>query len=214
MTTTMLPTCDQQHEIQHDRRRLPNFCPTDATWSATATRDAIDASLRTEKPTAFELSHVDVQRYGDTPAGRRRARAAALLVLALPGTLHFHEADRWELFGEAEGTRPPTGRLGSGQPTPDGTSLARLCRSALVIRRSVGSAVVEWLPSPPGTLSFRRPGSTTGINLTCTLNMGIEVVAVPRVGSPALASSYYGLRDNDLLLPPDTVVWSIRRHAG
>ncbi len=212
MTTTVLPTRGE-HGIQHGRRRLRDLCPTGTTWSAAAMREAVDASLRTGKPAAFELSHLDIRCYGDTPADHRRARAAVLLVLALPGSLHFHEAGQWDLFGDPDETPPSEQRLEPGRSARNNDSLARLCRSALLIRRNHTSPGVEWLPAPPAVLSFRRTDSTTGVDLVCTLNTGVEVATMPCVGSPALSSSYYGLRDDELLLPPNTVVWTIHRHT-
>lgn len=78
---------------------------------------------------------------------------------------------------------------------------------ALVDRaRRVGPVVgagraVEWLDSAPDVLAFAGP------ELVCALNLGAGVVALPDPGTVLLASSYYGLRDGALLLPPDTVVW-------
>lgn len=212
MTTSMLLVRRKPDTPDRGRHRLPDLCPTDTTRPPTAAHRVIDALVRAGTPIALELSHLDIQSYGDTPTGRRRARAAVLLALALPGTVHFHEADQWGLFDNPDEARPSGQRSGPRRPTQADTSLARLCRSALRIRRNHTTPVVEWLPSPPDVLSFRRPDGTTGTDLVCTLNAGPEVVAMACVGSPTLASSYYGLRDNDLLLPPDTVVWSNHRH--
>lgn len=211
MTTSMLLVRSKPDTADRGRYRLPDLCPTDTTRPPTAARPVIDALVRAGTPIAFELSHLDVRSYGDTPTGRRRARAAVLLALALPGTVHFHEADQWGLFDNPDEARPSGQRSGPHQPTQAGPSLARLCRSALRIRRHHTSPVVEWLPSPPDVLCFRRPDETTGADLVCTLNAGPEVVALACAGRPTLASSYHGLRDDELLLPPDTVVWSSRR---
>jgi alpha-glucosidase len=195
------------------RHRLPDLYPIDTTWPSAAIRETIDAVMRAGTPTAFELSYDDVQRYGSTAADRMRARAAVLLVLALPGGLHFHEAHQWGLLANPDET-PSARQFRLDQPAQEGASLTNLCRLALRIRRNHTSPVMQWLSSPPDVLSFRRTAATIGTDFVCTLNTGSVVTTMPRVGSPILASSYYGLSNHQLLLPPDTVVWSARRHAS
>lgn len=94
-----------------------NFAFVRAPWQASALREVITTSLRThaavEAPTTWVLSNHDVSRhvsrYGqraqaatelrttvgevDLPLGRRRARAAALLMLALPGGAYVYQGD-------------------------------------------------------------------------------------------------------------------------
>jgi alpha-glucosidase len=78
-----------------------NFDFLDATWSADSFRKVIDASLAEADlvgaPTTWVLSNHDKQRhvtrYGDGEGGLRRARAAALLMLALPGSAYLYQGE-------------------------------------------------------------------------------------------------------------------------
>lgn len=73
----------------------------DAHWSADSFRKVIDSALAESAvinaPTTWVLSNHDKQRhvtrYGDGPAGLRRARAAALLMLALPGCAYVYQGE-------------------------------------------------------------------------------------------------------------------------
>ncbi|GIJ08862.1 glycoside hydrolase family 13 protein [Micromonospora andamanensis] len=73
----------------------------DATWSADSFRKVIDTALAESTivgaPTTWVLSNHDrqrhVTRYGDGEIGRRRARAAALLMLALPGCAYLYQGE-------------------------------------------------------------------------------------------------------------------------
>jgi alpha-glucosidase len=78
-----------------------NFKLLTAEWAPTALRDAVDHSLAavagTPAPACWVLSNHDrprhVTRYGDGELGTRRARAAALLQLALPGVAYVYNGD-------------------------------------------------------------------------------------------------------------------------
>lgn len=78
-----------------------NFRLLEADWVATELRDAITHSLRTaasmRAPACWVLSNHDrprhVTRYGGGTQGRIRARAAALLQLALPGVSYVYNGD-------------------------------------------------------------------------------------------------------------------------
>ncbi|MBQ1009814.1 glycoside hydrolase family 13 protein [Micromonospora sp. M51] len=73
----------------------------DATWSADSFRKVIDTALAEATvvgaPTTWVLSNHDKQRhvtrYGDGPEGLRRARAASLLMLALPGCAYLYQGE-------------------------------------------------------------------------------------------------------------------------
>ncbi|MFJ6195110.1 glycoside hydrolase family 13 protein [Micromonospora sp. NPDC092111] len=73
----------------------------DATWSADSFRKVIDTALAESSivgaPTTWVLSNHDrqrhVTRYGDGTVGLRRARAAALLMLALPGCAYVYQGE-------------------------------------------------------------------------------------------------------------------------
>jgi alpha-glucosidase len=72
-----------------------HFLKTD--WAAGPLRAVIDVSLATEAPATWVLSNHDVRRhvtrYGGGEVGRRRARAAALLMLALPGSAYVYQGE-------------------------------------------------------------------------------------------------------------------------
>ncbi|MGN9774383.1 glycoside hydrolase family 13 protein [Micromonospora sp. H33] len=73
----------------------------DATWSADSFRKVVDTALAESAivgaPTTWVLSNHDKQRhvtrYGDGPEGLRRARAATLLMLALPGCAYLYQGE-------------------------------------------------------------------------------------------------------------------------
>ncbi|MGW1452081.1 glycoside hydrolase family 13 protein [Micromonospora sp. NPDC002411] len=73
----------------------------DATWSADSFRKVIDTALSESAvvgaPTTWVLSNHDKQRhvtrYGDGIQGLRRARAASLLMLALPGCAYLYQGE-------------------------------------------------------------------------------------------------------------------------
>jgi alpha-glucosidase len=78
-----------------------NFHFLNCPWDATAIRGVIEESLAATAsvgaPTTWVLSNHDVirhtTRYGGGEAGLRRARAAALLMLALPGSTYIYQGE-------------------------------------------------------------------------------------------------------------------------
>ncbi|MGW0546388.1 glycoside hydrolase family 13 protein [Streptomyces altiplanensis] len=80
-----------------------NFQFLNCPWDARAMRAVIEASLAAttlvEAPTTWVLSNHDVVRHptryggGDEALGLRRARAAALLMLALPGSAYLYQGE-------------------------------------------------------------------------------------------------------------------------
>ncbi len=78
-----------------------NFRLTEARWRADELTEAIEQSLETVRgtgtPTCWVWSNHDVKRhvsrFGDGLVGQRRARAAALLQLALPGIAFVYNGD-------------------------------------------------------------------------------------------------------------------------
>jgi alpha-glucosidase len=97
----------------HDDERLARYVAADelqlafnfqlvtAQWGEAGLRDAIESSLATvagtPAPACWVLSNHDVRRhvsrYGGGDVGVRRARAAALLQLALPGAVYVYNGD-------------------------------------------------------------------------------------------------------------------------
>jgi len=139
-----------------------NFHYVQTDWSAADLRSVIDASLesagRVGAPSTWVLSNHDlarhVTRYGDGEVGLRRARAAALLNLALPGSVYVYQGEelglpevtdlpdeaiadpRWERSGRTErgrdGCRVPI--PWSGESAPFGFS--------------TDASASPWLPQP------------------------------------------------------------------
>ncbi|WP_432862452.1 glycoside hydrolase family 13 protein [Microbispora rosea] len=78
-----------------------NFHFLKTPWDAARFREVIDESVRTSAlvgaPPTWVLSNHDVKRhvtrYGDGERGLRRARAAALLMLALPGSAYIYQGE-------------------------------------------------------------------------------------------------------------------------
>ncbi|CAA9234682.1 MAG: GH13_30 / GH13_23 / GH13_31 / GH13_17 / GH13_ 40 / GH13 / GH13_29 / GH13_36 / GH13_16 / GH13_35 / G H13_20 / GH13_4 / GH13_2 / GH13_21 / GH13_1 / GH13 _26 / GH13_34 / GH13_19 [uncultured Blastococcus sp.] len=88
--------------LREDELQLAfNFKLLTAEWAVDDLRDAVTHSLAavggTPAPACWVLSNHDrprhVTRYGDGPLGLRRARAAALLQLALPGAAYLYNGD-------------------------------------------------------------------------------------------------------------------------
>ena len=167
--------------IRPDELQLAfNFRLLQSAWDATRLREAIEHSLRSVEgsgtPACWVLSNHDrprhVTRYGGGELGLRRARAAALLQLALPGVVYIYNGDElglpdvdlpdevlqdpvWERSGHRErgrdGSRVPLPWAGSQPPydfSPENAS---------------------WLPAPQGwgglTVQAQRddPGSTLNL---------------------------------------------------
>jgi len=78
-----------------------NFRLMDTEWDAAQTRDGIERSIASLRdvgaPTCWVLSNHDRprhrSRYGAGPEGERRARAAALLLLGLPGVAYVYNGE-------------------------------------------------------------------------------------------------------------------------
>jgi alpha-glucosidase len=203
-----------------------NFEYLQTGWRAADLRRAIDDSLRSltdvgATPT-WVLSNHDVVRHrtrlapGEPPAvSEQRARAALLLMLALPGCAYLYQGEElgleqadlpdeelvdpvWERSGHTD-----RGRDGARVALPwsvaekqqqDPQSMWSFYRWALAQRRAepaFHSTAFEWLDSPADTLLFRRD------TLHCAVNTGSTEVEVAVPGG------------RTLLLPPDTTVWSL-----
>lgn len=249
-----------------------NFDLLTANWDAdeltAVIRGNLDLAARSGSSSSWVLSNHDVvrhaSRYGlpagtdlaawlmtggrapreDRALGTRRARAATLLMLALPGAAYLYQGEELglpevaDLPGHAlqdpiaarsggslkgrDGCRVPlpwtaTGPsfgFGSGSahlPQPawfgelavsaqdrDPDSMLTFYRAALAARRlHPADAGLEWLPSEPGVIAFRR-----GPDLTCVVNLGSTEVALPSghiivANAPVTAGR----------LAPDQAVW-------
>ncbi|WP_197320322.1 glycoside hydrolase family 13 protein [Saccharomonospora sp. NB11] len=135
-----------------------NFHYVEADWSATAFRQVIDDSLAAvagvNAPSTWVLSNHDVQRhvtrYGGGEQGMRRARAAALLTMALPGSVYVYQGEELGLeeitdLPEEVLADPMWERSGHTERGRDG------CRVPLPWSGSeppFGFGASSWLPQP------------------------------------------------------------------
>ncbi|MEV7508911.1 alpha-amylase family glycosyl hydrolase [Streptomyces sp. NPDC091201] len=111
-----------------------NFRFLNCPWDPAAMRTVIDESLAATTavgaPTTWVLSNHDVvrhvTRYGDGPRGLARARAAALLMLALPGSAYLYQGEELGLPEVLDlppaARQDPAFRRGPRPQTPAGAS--------------------------------------------------------------------------------------------
>jgi alpha-glucosidase len=141
-------------------------------------------------------------RYGGGEEGTRRARAAALLLLALPGTTFVYEGQELgleEVDLPDEARRDP--HLLPHEGRPEGTR--RLPRAdplgvdATGLRLHVGNA---WLESVPGTLVFER--ATADETVVCAVNIDAPQIDLPS-GELILTSAPIA----SVELPRNTAAW-------
>jgi alpha-glucosidase len=133
-----------------------------SSWSAEAFADGVRATLaafgQVSAPVSWVLGNHDkdrqVSRFGGGAVGTARARAAALLMLALPGSAYLYageelglpqarvpdEAKRDPIFFRSGGAR--SGRDGCRVPMPWNTTEN--------LGFSPAGAAEPWLPVPPG----------------------------------------------------------------
>ncbi|MEU6037545.1 glycoside hydrolase family 13 protein [Actinomadura sp. NPDC047616] len=135
-----------------------NFHYLTADWDAGVKREIIDESLRTNgmvgAPATWVLSNHDVKRhvtrYGDGEVGLRRARAAALLMLALPGSAYIYQGEE---LGLNEVLDLPEQYLQDPQRARDPESGRDGCRVPLPWSGDEPpfgfGAGGSWLPIPP-----------------------------------------------------------------
>lgn len=256
-----------------------NFPFMDSPWDAKRLRTVIDETLDAHRgvgasPT-WVLSNHDatrhVTRFGrpysgirdrvlddalttDLALGTRRARAAILLTLALPGCAYLYQGEElglwevadlpdallqdpiWERSAHVvrgrdgcrvpmpwEGAAPPFGFGPEGsepwlpQPTAwqaltaaaesdDADSMLALYRTALRLRRTLaglGTEGFEWLPSPEGTLLFRR-----GDGIHCAVNLSAQAMPLPAESDVLLASEpVQAALSVEAMLPRDAAAW-------
>ena len=180
---------------------VPN-CPAfdfellEADWDARAFRQGITEGrhgmAQRGMPTTWVLSSRD--------ADPRRARAAALLMLALPGSAFLHQGEELGLHDGAD--IMPSVRAQEHDP---GSTL-NLYRQALGWRRKLqGADHLEWMPGTSGqVLHFRRPGGWWSVT-----NFGPRAVPLPPGTVVAASAPLEGTRLDCGVLPPDTTAWVI-----
>ncbi|MCK2216035.1 glycoside hydrolase family 13 protein [Actinomadura sp. ATCC 31491] len=143
-----------------------NFHYLFAPWDAAELRAVIDSSLATAgsvgAPTTWVLSNHDVKRHVTRHGSLARARAAALLTLALPGSAYLYNGEE---LGLPEVLDLPPELCQDPQRLRDPDSGRDGCRVPLPWTRD-GGWLNPWLPIPPGwgELSVEAqhgvPGST------------------------------------------------------
>ena len=181
-----------------------------APWDPEGMRTAIDASISAlagvGAPTTWVLSNHDVvrhvTRYGGGDLGRRRARAAALLMLALPGGAYVYQGDELGLPQVTdlpdEVLQDPTFlRTGGADRGRDGCRVP-LPWSGDAPPFGFGPAGEPWLPQPANweTLTAERqavdPTSTLSLyrealRLRRTLDLGEQPLTWDDAGPDVLA---------------------------
>ena len=129
----------------------------------------------------------------------RRARAARLMMLALPGSAYVYQGEELGLHEVAEAADIPAGLIEAQERDP--ASALSLYRQALGWRRKLQSAEsLEWMPGTSGqVLHFGRPGGWRSVT-----NFGARPVPLPQ-GTVVMSSAAL---EADLL-PADTTAWII-----
>jgi len=198
---------DEMHTVFN----FPYLC---CPWDAAQLREVIDGTLAfhaaASAPATWLLSNHDVDRhvsrYGradtsfglerrdhsqpvDLALGTRRARAAALLTMALPGSVYLYQGEELGLW-EVEDL--------PGDKRQDPIWQALRIRRAEPSLGERPDTPMTWRPAPNGVLSFDR-----GDGLCCVTNLSAAPVTPPGHDAVLLAS---GPLTNGLL-PPDTSVW-------
>ncbi|MEU5938440.1 glycoside hydrolase family 13 protein [Micromonospora sp. NPDC047548] len=190
----------------------------DATWSADSFRKVIDTALAESTivgaPTTWVLSNHDrqrhVTRYGDGEVGLRRARAAALLMLALPGCAYVYQGEELglpEVLDLPDELRQDPAFLRTGQ-SRDGCRVP-IPWSGELAPYGFGPAGSElsWLPAP-ATWRALSVAAQTGV-AGSTLELYRAALRI-RHEHPALA----GTTDGVTWLEAGPGMLAFRRSAG
>jgi alpha-glucosidase len=204
-------------------------------FDAAAVQKAVQHSLDARTETAWSLGHHDVSRpvtrYGGGAVGLARARAMALVTLALPGTVHVYQGEELglpdaDLPAEARARvplpwedEPPRFGFTTGDPwlkLPDDyresavarqledlTSTLSLYRRAIELRHVHvrGREATVEWYGAPAGCLAFRPA---GSALVCALNTSDVTVSLPP-GDIVLASGDPGGRE----LAPSTAAWLV-----
>jgi alpha-glucosidase len=150
-----------------------NFAFLTADFSAPALRQAVDDSMRALErvgaPPTWVLSNHDVvrhvTRYGGGELGLRRARAAALLTLALPGSAYLYQGEELGLpevedLPDAVRRDPVFHRSGGAELGRDGCRVP-LPWSDASPSLGFGPGEATWLPQPAAWKSLTVERQTT-----------------------------------------------------
>ncbi len=142
--------------VRHDELHLAfNFRYLMAPWDAAAIRSAVDtelANLPPGTPATWVLSNHDVVRHRTRLGGLARARAATLLMLALPGVAYLYTGEELglpEADVPADAMQDPQWfRAGGTQGTRDGARVPVPWSGAQPPYGFSPAGVATWLPQP------------------------------------------------------------------
>ena len=161
-------------------------CPFDAGRLRAVVDGALQATRAAGATPAWTVCRPGDARAATRLGGADRARAMALLLLALPGAAVLDAGEELCLPGWGTAVpgiaREPFAWADAETQLEDAASALSLYRHALELRRShpgftavTGEDEVEWFGAPEGCLAFRRSGST----LVCALNTSADPVPLP-----------------------------------
>lgn len=170
-----------------------------APFSAPAWRAAIDAAraatAAVHAPPTWVLANHDVvrpvSRYGGGEAGLRRARAALLTLLALPGTVYLYQGDE---LGLPQVDIPPEARQdpvwersGHTSPGRDGARVPLPWSGDAPPYGFSAGAAEPWLPQPPDWATLTASAQSVDPMSTRVLVRGALALrrALPFLGGPA-----------------------------
>jgi hypothetical protein len=167
----------------------------EANWDAGEFLQVITDSIVDAQGHGASTTWVLCGHYADP----RRTRAAALLMLALPGSAWLYQGEELGLHEVAEAADTPA-RLIEAQERDPASTLS-LYRQALAWRRKLQAADhLEWMPGTCGqVLHFGRPGGWRSVT-----NFGPRPFPLPP-GTVVVTSA--PLKAG--LLPADTTAWII-----
>jgi alpha-glucosidase len=146
---------DEMHQ-SFSFRLLKSSCSAEAF--ADGVRTTLEAFGRVNAPVSWVLGNHDkdrqVSRFGGGAVGIARARAAALLMLALPGSAYLYAGDELGLPQARvpdEAKRDPIFfRSGGARSGRDGCRVPMPWNTADSVGFSPAGAAEPWLPVPPG----------------------------------------------------------------
>jgi alpha-glucosidase len=176
-----------------------NFELVDAKWDAGSYRTAIDDSIgalaEVGAPCTWVLANHDVDRtvtrYGGGTAGVKRARAAALVTLSLPGAVYIYNGDELGLANvdlPDEALQDPTWkRSGHTDRGRDGERVP-LPWSGEKPPYGFGTEAPTWLPQPDDWATFTVEAQDGDPD--STLNLYRRALAL-RAASPELLSGSF-----------------------
>jgi alpha-glucosidase len=221
-----------------------NFEYLDAPWSADPLRRVIDSTMAANAavgaPTTWVLSNHDVVRHAtrlgypvgeprrhgigigdpqpDVALGLRRARAATLQMLALPGSAYLYQGEELGLpeatgipdapaygFGPADASwlpQPPVwAEYALDRQRDVSGSTYELYRAALRLRAThqLGEGTLSWVDTPADVLAFRNG------DLLVVTNFGDAPAELPLNARVQLSSEPL---TSDGRVPQDVTVWA------